>query len=407
MFVVVGLTVGILREQALRAEKKIKKLGYQYELILNSAGEGILGLDMSGNLTFVNPPAAKMFGYKIEELLGKHSHPIWHHTKENGSPYPEEECPIYEAFRKGVVNYRVRDEVFWRKNGTSFPVAYTSTPIIEDSRITGAVVTFIDITERKRAEEALMAKERQLMLAHASRLSTLGEMATAMAHEINQPLSIVSMAAEGILRDIRKERIDMSLISKDLEDILHNVGRIDMIITHMRTFARQPGVLKVVKPAQILDNAFIIVGEQFRVHDISVLRHIEDNLPHIEVDPNQLEQVFINILINARQVLDEKRETARRAGESFQKQLKCSIFQEGDHVVFEFADNGYGVPDAIKSRIFEPFFTTKEPGQGTGMGLSIAYGIITQALKGRIWVEDNEMGGATFKVALPIKDNTS
>jgi len=259
---------------------------------------------------------------------------------------------------------------------------------------------FRDITERKQAEEALLAKERQL--AQSSKLSTLGEMATAMAHEINQPLTLISLAAEGILRDIEKNRVDMSLLPQDIEDIQRNVKRIDRIITHMRTFARQPGEFRVVEPVQILDNAFIIVGEQFRAHSISVSRHIRENLPPIEVDPNQLEQVFINILTNARQVLDEKGETAERAGESFQKQLVCSIFREGDYVVFGFEDNGSGVPDEIKTRIFEPFFTTKEAGQGTGLGLSIAYGIVTQSLKGRIWVEDNEMGGASFKVALPI-----
>ena len=159
----------------------------------------------------------------------------------------------------------------------------------------------------------------------------------------------------------------------------------------------------MVEPEQILNSAFIIVGEQFRVHNVLVSRHIEENVLPLEVDPNQLEQVFINILTNARQVLDEKAEVVERAGESFQKQLVCSIFREGDHVVFEFADNAYGVPDEIKSRAFEPFFTTKEPGQGTGLGLSIAYQIVTQSHNGRIWVEDNEMGGASFKVALPIK----
>lgn len=265
------------------------------------------------------------------------------------------------------------------------------------------VVSLKDITERKKAQEDILVKEIQL--AHASKLSTLGEMATAMAHEINQPLALISMAAESILRDIKKNRIDMSLLPQDTEDILHNVRRIDMIITHMRTFARQPGEIQVVEPEQILNNAFIIVGAQLRVHNITVTCHIEEALPPIKVDPNQLEQVFINILTNARLALDEKGERAERAGESFQKQLKCNVLQEGDYVVFEFADNGCGVPDDIKRRIFEPFFTTKEPGQGTGLGLSIAYGIVTHSHKGRIWVEDNEMGGATFKVALQIKGN--
>jgi PAS domain S-box-containing protein len=142
------------------AEEALERLRRQNELILNSAGEGILGLDLRGRHTFVNPSAARMFGYEVEELIGKSSHQIWHHSRSDGSPYPEEECPIYAAYKDGAV-YRVRDEVFWRKDGASFPVGYTSTPILKDGKMVGAVVTFRDITERKRAEDALRESERR------------------------------------------------------------------------------------------------------------------------------------------------------------------------------------------------------------------------------------------------------
>jgi PAS domain S-box-containing protein len=137
-----------------RTEKEMESLRRQYELILNSAGEGIFGIDIQGNHTFVNPAAAKMLGYEVEELLGKHSHSIWHHTKADGSLYPEEECPIYATFKNSGVHY-IRDEIFWKKDGTSFPVGYTSTPIVEDGKLVGAVVTFRDITERKQMEKAI------------------------------------------------------------------------------------------------------------------------------------------------------------------------------------------------------------------------------------------------------------
>ena len=136
------------------AEGKVERLRRQNELILNSAGEGIFGLDREGRHTFVNPSAARMLGYEVEELIGQHSHSIWHHSKADSSPYPEEDCPIYEAYKDGAVHH-VRDEVFWKKDGTSFSVAYTSTPIMEKGNIIGAVVTFRDITERKRSAEML------------------------------------------------------------------------------------------------------------------------------------------------------------------------------------------------------------------------------------------------------------
>ncbi len=143
-----------------RAEEKLARLNLQNELILSSAAEGILGLDLQGNHTFVNPAAARMLGYEVEELLGRPSHSTWHHTKPDGSPYPKEECEIYTAYRDGAV-HRTSTEVFWRKDGTSFPVEYASTPINEQGLVAGAVVTFADITERKQAEESLRQSEER------------------------------------------------------------------------------------------------------------------------------------------------------------------------------------------------------------------------------------------------------
>jgi len=144
-----------------KAEETIMRLSHQNELILDSAGEGIFGLDLEGDHTFVNPSAAKMLGYGVQELIGNPSHTIWHHTKADGSPYPEDECPIYAAYKKGLT-YRMTDEVFWRKDGTSFFVEYTSTPIFEGDSLTGAVVAFNDITERKKSENMILKINRTL-----------------------------------------------------------------------------------------------------------------------------------------------------------------------------------------------------------------------------------------------------
>jgi diguanylate cyclase (GGDEF)-like protein/PAS domain S-box-containing protein len=137
-----------------RSEESLRQLSRQNEMVLNSAGEGIFGLDLQGKTTFINPAAAHMTGWDIEDLSGQRLHDFLHHSKPDGTPYPQEECPIYAAFKTGATLSR-DNEVFWRKDGTHFPVEYVSTPIIEGDKLLGAVVTFKDITERKALEQKL------------------------------------------------------------------------------------------------------------------------------------------------------------------------------------------------------------------------------------------------------------
>ena len=136
------------------AHANMAYLNQRNELILNSAAEGILGLDSKGILRFINPAALKMLGYEAQELIGRPSHSMWHHSRPDGTPYPVEECKIFTTYQDGIVQHS-SGEVFWRKNGTCFPVEYDSTPIYEDGRVAGAVMTFADITERKKAEDQL------------------------------------------------------------------------------------------------------------------------------------------------------------------------------------------------------------------------------------------------------------
>src|SRR5438132_5290128 len=174
--------VGVLVDISARkdAEEAIERLSRQNELILNAAGEGIFGLDLQGKTTFVNPAAARMVGWSVAELIGQPMHLIMHHTKPDGIPYPEAECPIQAAFKKDAVVHRVADDMFWRRDGTSFPVEYVSTPIREHGEVVGAVVVFIDMTVRKEEEERRMQVEK---------LAALGQVAAGVAHEINNPLA--------------------------------------------------------------------------------------------------------------------------------------------------------------------------------------------------------------------------
>ena len=408
VFITVAYVIGLVSQKRAEGEDRIRMLNEELESkveqrtndlmkernytrhLIESSPDFQLTLNKDGVIMDVNEAFEKTLDKSRGDIIGES---IYEYL-----PREETEKLIAEIFDKGklrnvelTADIPERGTLICNISGTVF-----TTP---EGKV-GIYISGRDITEQKREENELRKKELQLV--HASRLSSLGEMATAIAHEINQPLSIISMAAEGILRDIKKSRLDVGMFPKDIEDIMNNVKRIDRLITHMRSFARQPEEWRSAKPEELLDNAFIMLDEQFRVHNISVSCETEKNLPAIEVDPHQLEQVFINILTNARQVLDSRGEEAEREGKSFQKQLLCRISRENDRVVFEFADNADGVPDELKLKIFEPFFTTKEAGEGTGLGLSIAYGIVTRSLGGKIWVEDNEMAGASFKVALPV-----
>ncbi|MFH2076344.1 MAG: response regulator, partial [Pseudomonadota bacterium] len=140
--------------QLAREHGTVTQLKRQNELILHSAGEGIVGLDLAGNHSFVNPAAARMLGYEISEMVGLHSHSLWHHTKIDGSHCHEEACPIYAACREGVILHD-QEDLFWRKDGTGFPVEFSLMPICEGDRLLGSVLTFRNITDRKRTEEQL------------------------------------------------------------------------------------------------------------------------------------------------------------------------------------------------------------------------------------------------------------
>ena len=183
-----------------RTEAEIERLAHRNELILDSAGEGIFGLDRDGRITFVNPAAARMLGWDAQELVGRPQHETIHHSRPDGTPYPSEECPICAALSDEEV-HRVDGEAFWRRDGTGFPVEYTSTPIREGGRVSGVVVTFRDVTEHRRAEEALRKSEEHFrsLIRNASDIITL--------YETDGTVRYVSPALQRVLGYAPEERI--------------------------------------------------------------------------------------------------------------------------------------------------------------------------------------------------------
>jgi histidine kinase len=254
------------------------------------------------------------------------------------------------------------------------------------------VVTTSDITKRLMAEQQLI---------QASKMATLGEMSAGVAHELNQPLSVIKTASNYLLKKARKkEAIDDRILTTMAEEIDSHVDRASKIINHLREFGRKADVKKErVQVNEAMTRALEIFSQQLKLREIEVICELDPSLPLIQADANRLEQVFINLLINARDAIEEKCEGEDRGKIAKKIHLKTSC--GGTLVTVEVRDTGTGIPEAILDKVFEPFFTTKSVGQGTGLGLSISYGIV-QDYHGTIKVETREGEGSNFIVQFPV-----
>jgi histidine kinase len=227
-------------------------------------------------------------------------------------------------------------------------------------------------------------------------------MATGVAHELNQPLSVIKTASNFFIRKVRKkEPIKEEILSTMAEEIDSHVDRASKIINHLRQFGRKSDLgQESVQINQIIMKAFDIFSQQLKVRGIDTIWELQDDLPDIMADADRLEQVFINLLINARDAIMDRSEKEGRP--DLDKKIFLRTRSEQNKVVIEVCDTGIGIAPAIADKIFEPFFTTKEVGKGTGLGLSISYGII-QDFGGSIRVADNDPQGVCFVMTFPIR----
>lgn len=257
------------------------------------------------------------------------------------------------------------------------------------------LVTTSDITKRLETEQQLI---------HASKMATLGEMATGIAHELNQPLSVIKTASSFFIRKLDDGRpLDPATLDAMLRKIDANIDRATRIINHLRQFARKSELkLERIQVNDVLRGAFDVFSQQLKLRRIEVVWETDPELPKIDADPGRLEQVFINLLINARDAIEE-RWAGREAGEG-DKRIHIATYHDGQRVIIEIRDTGVGVPPHLAERIFEPFFTTKQAGQGTGLGLSISYGIVKDC-RGTIRVKPAPEGGACFVIEFPLPEN--
>jgi Signal transduction histidine kinase regulating C4-dicarboxylate transport system len=246
--------------------------------------------------------------------------------------------------------------------------------------------------------------ETEQQLIQASKMATLGEMATGMAHELNQPLSVIKTAASFIRRKVeRGEELARDILATLTEEIDSHVDRASRIINHLREFGRKPEMkLEPVDAGEIMRRALDIFSQQLKLREIEVVLDIDPDLPPVLADAGRLEQVFINMLINARDAIEDKWEAAKGHGEApgDPKRIVLSARAQGRDVRVEIADTGCGIQPGVLDKIFEPFFTTKRVGKGTGLGLSISYGIIKDC-GGSIRAESAPGHGTSFIITLP------
>jgi len=363
-------------------EERLEKSERKYYAIFNNIPNAVFVLNMNTlEILDCNKSVKDVYGYEKDEITGRSFLDL----------FLDEEKDHY-AFKIMTSAY-VNQAKHVDKDGKTLFAAIRVSP----SEYLGQkvlLVTTSDITKRLEAEQQLI---------HAGKMATLGEMATGIAHELSQPLSVIKTASNFCLKKINGNEIieDKDLYTM-LEKIDRNVNRSANIISHMRQFARKSDVvLAEVQINDVLKRAFDIFSQQLKVRGIDVAWNIEQNLPTIMADPSRLEQVFINLLLNARDAIEEKWWSPAPAMGLKKITLKTTL--EGNTVVVEVSDTGVGVSDDIVDKLFEPFFTTKEVGKGTGLGLSISYGIIKDC-QGDIKVTMNEQGETCFRITFPAKE---
>ena len=363
-------------------EERLEKSERKYYAIFNNIPNAVFVLNMNTlEILDCNKSVKAVYGYEKNEITGRSFLDL----------FLDEEKDHY-AFKIMTSAYINQVKHVDKDGKTLFAAIRISPSEYLEQKV--LLVTTSDITKRLEAEQQLI---------HAGKMATLGEMATGIAHELNQPLSVIKAASSFCLKKINNNGIiDEKDLYIMLEKIDRNVNRSANIISHMRQFARKSDVvLAEVQINDVLKRAFDIFSQQLKVRGIDVVWDIDQNLPTIMADPSRLEQVFINLLLNARDAIEEKWWSPEPAMGIKRITLKTKLEEKA--VIVEVKDTGIGISDAISDKVFEPFFTTKEVGKGTGLGLSISYGIIKDC-HGDIKVIMTEQGETCFRITFPVKE---
>lgn len=395
----------ITREK--EAREMLEKTSFLLQSIMESSSNALLAVDGDGNILFSNERAEEWFLHPRQPgdfLTGRSLGTILEDPEFSDIQF------LIENIQAGDLPGAILDKRLTRGRTTAQILRMNFTALDPRRQMDGetgpsgpgeenpkkekpgVLISCEDITHRKTLE---------LQLLQSSKLATMGQMSSAMAHELNQPLSVIRMAAQLLAENVERKDWDTAFFENRLTKILTQVDRAADVINHLRAFSRKKDrPFRPVPPLEALSNALKLMDQQLRLRDIELIRQLPAGGTTVltEGDLNQLEQVFLNIILNARDALCELEDDNPRKLTASASLTKDD--RDQDILVIEISNNGPRIAPEHLGRVFEPFFTTKDVGQGTGLGLSISYSIIDWH-NGSIEVE-SESRRTCFRVVLPV-----
>jgi two-component system sensor histidine kinase DctS len=395
VIVIVGLAVAVmwslwairsLMRKRLEAERALRSEHAFRKAMEDSLTTGMRARDLTGRITYVNPAFCRMVGQSAADLIGQ-TPPM--------SYWAPEELEKTEALHDAVMEGKAPPEGFelrfMRSNGTRFDALVYEAPLIDaDGRHTGWMGSVLDVTERKHAEE--LARQQFEKLQFTGRLVTMGEMASTLAHELNQPLAAIASYNAGCLNKLESGAYQRDELIGALSKLGVQAQRAGRIIRRVHDFVRKSEPkLAPCDLAEVIDDSIGFIESAAKTRNIRIIREIQGMRPELMADQVMLEQVLVNLMRNAIDAMDDALPEFR--------QLTIKLSRLENQMEIRVIDRGVGIPLSVQEKLFTPFFSTKP--EGMGMGLNICRSIV-EFHHGRLWVEDNPQGGSIFVITLPI-----
>lgn len=372
-----------------REESARRYIEERYRIVVETANDAVICMEESGRIEFANAATERVLGYPPAELIGK---PLTVLMPEVMRKAHDAGFKRYLATGQRHINWRGAELTAMRKNGQEFPVEVSFGELIKDGHrvFTGFVR---DISERKQAQEAQQAlQSTQLELARVSRLTTMGELAASIAHEVNQPLTAVTNNGSACLRLLANHSLDPDVLRRALEEIVADGARASAIIARIRAFIRKtPAEKRELDVNEVIQEVLALARRELYNNQVLPECQLTRPLPLVSADRIQLQQVLLNLIMNGIEAMTAVTTRPRLLS------VRSRIDESGDLLVAVY-DSGTGLGQEAEG-VFTPFFTTKA--QGIGMGLPISRSLI-EGHGGRLWAEANVPHGAVFSFTLPV-----